>query len=145
MDIVKIKRSILKKIEEHALKGYHEHNSEVIGYLIGQYKESWIEINDLIIPDQQGTNIHAEITSELAIVEYLRKNKRDINNVQVGWYHSHPSLSCFLSQIDIQTQKYWQKVNNRMVALVIDPIKNDVKCFRLDNNDQVYEMKMKSV
>lgn len=141
-DIVKINSSVLKKIKQHALKIYDEFKSEVIGYLIGNFKEGVILIDDIVIPKQDSTNIHAEITDERSLTDYLKNN---LNKIQVGWYHSHPDLGCFLSSVDVPTQKYWQRVNNKMIALVIDPIRNEIKIFRLDENDQTYEIAFKKI
>ncbi|MHA1271149.1 MAG: hypothetical protein ACTSPY_15250 [Candidatus Helarchaeota archaeon] len=142
-DIVKIKANILKRINEHANIGLLKKSSEVIGYLIGSFKKDYVEIDDIVIPEQKSTNIHAEITDERALIDYLEKHK--MKKVQVGWYHSHPNLGCFLSNIDILTQKYWQKINNRMVALVIDPTTKEIKIFRLDEKYQPYEISFKKI
>ncbi len=142
-DLIKIEANVLKKINNHALKGYNENKSEVIGYLIGIFKENSIEIKDIIIPDQIASSYHAEITDERALINYIENNKS--NYVHVGWYHSHPNIGCFLSNIDIPTQKYWQHINNRMIALVIDPINNELKVFRLNNKDQTYELPIKKI
>ncbi|TFF86940.1 MAG: hypothetical protein EU551_00020 [Promethearchaeota archaeon] len=141
-DIVKIKSSVLKKIREHALNIYEKFKSEVIGYLIGNFEEGVILIDDIVIPKQDSTNIHAEITDERSLTDYLKNN---LNKIQVGWYHSHPDLGCFLSSVDVPTQKYWQRVNNKMIALVIDPIRNEIRIFRLDENDQTYEIAFKKI
>ncbi|MHA1231042.1 MAG: Mov34/MPN/PAD-1 family protein [Candidatus Helarchaeota archaeon] len=142
-EIVKIKEKILKKIKNHALRGYQQDSSEVIGYLLGRFKNKSIEIHDIVIPEQKTTNVHAEITDERALVEYLQKNSNQ--NVHVGWYHSHPNIGCFLSNTDISTQKYWQRVNYRMVAIVIDPVKKDIKAFRLNKKNEVYEIPIKKM
>jgi 26S proteasome regulatory subunit N11 len=141
-EIIKIKSSVLKKIKEHALSIYQEFKSEVIGYLIGNFEEGIILIDDIVIPKQDSTNIHAEITDERSLTDYLNDN---LNKILVGWYHSHPNLGCFLSSVDVPTQKYWQRVNDKMVALVIDPIRNEIKIFRLDENEQTYEIAFKKI
>lgn len=40
----------------------------------------------------------------------------------IGWYHSHPGFGCWLSMTDITTQKSYEGLEPRAVALVIDPI-----------------------
>lgn len=42
----------------------------------------------------------------------------------IGWYHSHPSYGCWLSGIDIGTQRMYQQFQDPFVALVIDPIQS---------------------
>ena len=42
----------------------------------------------------------------------------------VGWYHSHPGFGCWLSFLDVKTQKSFEQLNRRAVALVIDPVQS---------------------
>lgn len=42
----------------------------------------------------------------------------------VGWYHSHPGFGCWLSGVDIATQRSFEALSDRAVALVIDPIQS---------------------
>lgn len=39
----------------------------------------------------------------------------------VGWYHSHPGYGCWLSGIDVTTQKTNQMFQDPFLAVVIDP------------------------
>lgn len=42
----------------------------------------------------------------------------------VGWYHSHPGFGCWLSGTDVATQKSFEALSGRTVAVVIDPIQS---------------------
>jgi 26S proteasome regulatory subunit N11 len=42
----------------------------------------------------------------------------------VGWYHSHPGFGCWLSMTDVTTQKSFEALASRAVAVVIDPIQS---------------------
>jgi len=59
----------------------------------------------------------------------------------IGWYHSHPGFGCWLSGIDVQTQKLHQGFEDPYVAIVIDPIKSmrfgniDIGAFRTFNDN----------
>lgn len=44
--------------------------------------------------------------------------------IVVGWYHSHPGFGCWLSGVDINTQQAFEALNDRSVAVVIDPIQS---------------------
>ncbi len=44
-------------------------------------------------------------------------------NTIVGWYHSHPGYGCWLSGIDVATQRLHQQHFDPFVAIVIDPKK----------------------
>lgn len=45
----------------------------------------------------------------------------------IGWYHSHPSYGCWLSGIDIKTQRLYQQFQDPFVALVIDPVQSKLE------------------
>ena len=66
----------------------------------------------------------------------------------VGWYHSHPGFGCWLSSVDVNTQqvsfliylkiKSFEQLNQRAVAVVVDPIQSVkgkvvIDAFRLIN------------
>lgn len=56
----------------------------------------------------------------------------------VGWYHSHPGFGCWLSNVDINTQQAFEQLNDRAVAVVVDPIQSVkgkvvIDAFRLIN------------
>ncbi|KAE8729190.1 26S proteasome non-ATPase regulatory subunit 14 [Hibiscus syriacus] len=56
----------------------------------------------------------------------------------VGWYHSHPGFGCWLSGVDINTQQSFEALNQRAVAVVVDPIQSVkgkvvIDAFRLIN------------
>lgn len=42
----------------------------------------------------------------------------------VGWYHSHPGFGCWLSMVDVTTQKSFEQLSGRCVAVVIDPVQS---------------------
>ncbi|KAJ8754013.1 hypothetical protein K2173_001911 [Erythroxylum novogranatense] len=42
----------------------------------------------------------------------------------VGWYQSHPGFGCWLSGVDINTQQSFEALNQRDVAVVVDPIQS---------------------
>ena len=51
----------------------------------------------------------------------------------LGWYHSDPNYTCFMSETDVDTQTRMFKQPYQR-AIVIDPIKKDMKAFALDKN-----------
>ena len=42
----------------------------------------------------------------------------------VGWYHSHPGFGCWLSGVDMATQTSFEQLNQRAVAVVVDPVQS---------------------
>ena len=52
---------------------------------------------------------------------FCRRNRPEM---VVGWYHSHPGFGCWLSGVDINTQQSFEALNQRAVAVVVDPIQS---------------------
>ncbi|SPC62766.1 probable COP9 signalosome subunit 5 CSN5 [Ustilago sp. UG-2017b] len=68
------------------------------------------------------TRVNAQNEAYEYMVQYLDHSKEvgRMENV-VGWYHSHPGYGCWLSGIDVNTQRTNQQFQDPFVALVIDP------------------------
>ena len=44
--------------------------------------------------------------------------------IVVGWYHSHPGFGVWMSGVDMNTQKSFEQLNQRAVAVVIDTVQS---------------------
>lgn len=68
------------------------------------------------------TRVNAQNEAYEYMVQYLDHSKEvgRLENV-VGWYHSHPGYGCWLSGIDVNTQRTNQQFQDPFVAIVIDP------------------------
>ncbi|GEM_PF-476476 len=112
----------LGKMIKHALDDL---NREVAGLLVGKYlkKGDVLEIWDTITGEQRSTPgfVYLEEETIAAAAEWVLRNRPGL--YIVGWYHSHPGFDVFLSAIDIETQKLYQRLFPKAVALVIDPLK----------------------
>jgi len=119
------------KIASHALKYANskipkESWVEVIGLLAGK-----VDTNDIIniedsYPMGHGTAVYAEIKDYKNYVRAFKDIKKEKLFI-CGWYHSHPSYGCFMSNEDMGTQARYQKLWDKAVALVIDPYQIDGK------------------
>lgn len=139
MEAIILRKDAFKKIKKFSKTTYENEEKEVIGFLIGFFREEEIEITDIIIPEQTADRTYVEVEEEVSLVNALIKsNKKGTNEVCVGYFHSHPGYRAFLSAIDIETQFYWQKVNPRNIALVYDPIYLEVKAFRVEEVEDAY-------
>jgi len=118
---------------EHAELTYKKGKKEALGFLFGNFLENEIIIDDFVIPTQVATKISvSETENDIEIIKKIKEfDLNSIKKVHVGWYHSHPGMGCFLSGIDEETQKYWQLINERMVAIVLDNISGDIEAFRV--------------
>lgn len=111
---------------DHACRGG---NIEIMGMLVGTTINKNIVIYDIYELPVEGTEtrVNAQMESYEYMVQYademLRDNIKDLRSI-VGWYHSHPGYDCWLSNIDIQTQKLNQNFQDPYVAIVIDPLKS---------------------
>ena len=99
---------------------------EVMGLMLGDYIDDYtVKCIDVFSMPQSGTETTIESIDEgfqLRMTEMLKQTGR--NEIVVGWYHSHPGFGCWLSSIDINTQKTFEQQVPRTVAVVVDPIQS---------------------
>lgn len=99
---------------------------EVMGLMLGDYVDDYtVKCIDVFAMPQAGTEASIEAIDEAfqaKMVEMLKQTGR--NEIVVGWYHSHPGFGCFLSSVDVNTQKSFEQLNDRFVAVVVDPIQS---------------------
>ena len=115
---------------------------EVYGLLIGKIDNGKLTIMNAA-PITHGTSRGVEFKKKdyiyaAKINDMLINDGRD--EFFVGWYHSHPAIGLFLSQVDLVNQLGYQMVNQVAVAIVFDHcllIENKIpfKVFRLDATD----------
>jgi 26S proteasome regulatory subunit N11 len=110
---------------------------EVMGLLLGEVGR-W-EGRDYVVVRGVGTtdleNTQAKVRFDPDALPGLFKelDNAGFDYVVVGWYHSHPGHTCFLSRTDMHTQRtlFDQPYH---LALVIDPINEEIKAFRLSGD-----------
>ncbi|MHA1129882.1 MAG: hypothetical protein ACTSQI_08855 [Candidatus Helarchaeota archaeon] len=140
METVVLNKGVFKKIKKIAQTHFNREKKEVIGFLIGFFHKYFIEIIDIIIPEQSANRTSVKVEEEVSLVnELIKSQKMGIKTVCVGWWHSHPGFRCFLSATDIETQDYWQRVNPRNVALVYDPVNSELKAFRIKKEEDTFQ------
>ncbi len=116
------------KLAVHALK--HAHPSkppskwvEVIGILTGKIQNESTPLEHLVVTDYwavgTGNAVSVNILNAEPVMEILSKKKAD--EFIVGWAHSHPSYTPYLSRDDIATQSRYQALWENSIAVVIDP------------------------
>jgi len=94
--------------------------------MLGQFVDDYtITCVDVFAMPQHGTGVSVEAvdpvfqTDMLAMLEQTQRKEQ-----VVGWYHSHPGFGVWMSGVDMNTQKSFEKLNERCVAVVIDPIQS---------------------
>ncbi|CAI0380834.1 unnamed protein product [Linum tenue] len=92
-------------------------NLETCGILAGSLKNRKFYISALIIPKQESTTDSCQATNEEEIFEV--QDKRSL--FPLGWIHTHPTQSCFMSSIDVHTHYSYQIMLPESVAIVMAP------------------------
>lgn len=113
----------LMKMTEHVTRGG---TTEVMGLLLGKTVQQTLVVQDCFALPVEGTEtrVNAQDEANEFIVRYLEEFRRaGGEELPIGWYHSHPGYGCWLSGIDVATQRLHQQFNDPFVAIVIDPLR----------------------
>lgn len=145
---VRISALALVKIIMHAKTGQNKKGFisedqgnwiEVMGYLQGFYSDHTFVITDSFALPVEGNEVSVSLSeqAQMYVVSYMGQvehlNRKD---ACVGFYHSHPGYTCFLSGIDVNTQTLNQAHQDPWIALVVDPVRTittgkvEIKAFR---------------
>ncbi|XP_022924125.1 AMSH-like ubiquitin thioesterase 1 [Cucurbita moschata] len=92
-------------------------NLETCGILAGSLKNRKFYITALIVPKQESTPNTCQATNEEEIFDV--QDKRSL--FPLGWIHTHPSQSCFMSSVDVHTHYSYQVMLPEAVAIVMAP------------------------
>ncbi|RMG20854.1 MAG: hypothetical protein D6732_28250 [Methanobacteriota archaeon] len=116
---------------------------ETAGLLIGRYieDENVLIIEDIEVGDQKGTAVHVEISEQALVDIVVKMSQRQDGATIVGWWHTHPGLRSFMSSTDISTQRNYQNLFDKSVAIVIDPLKYQSTLNIADLDFGVYRVK----
>jgi len=113
---------------------------EVMGLMLGEFVDDYtVRVADVFAMPQSGTGVSVEAVDpvfQTKMLDMLKQTGRP--EIVVGWYHSHPGFGCWLSGVDINTQQSFEALNQRAVAVVVDPIQSVkgkvvIDAFRLIN------------
>lgn len=90
---------------------------ETCGILCGTNINNALFITCLLVPEQHGTPDTCETTNEAATFDYFEKE----DLLQIGWIHTHPTQTCFMSSRDLHTQAGYQIMMDESIAIVCSP------------------------
>lgn len=96
-------------------------NMETCGFLGGTLIANAFFISRLIIPSQTATSDTCEMTNESQLFDYVDSEDLMI----LGWIHTHPTQTCFMSSRDLHTHAGYQMMLAESVAIVCAPSKGD--------------------
>lgn len=128
------------KIVDHAIRGG---NKEICGYLMGFARDGIFYVLDAFEMPIIGTGARVEVAGQMgekaqeASAEYMElMSKLGREHPYIGWYHSHPGFGCWLSGIDVTTERQLEMGYQTFFALVVDPYRTksnkkiEFGCFR---------------
>ncbi|KAG5536113.1 hypothetical protein RHGRI_023784 [Rhododendron griersonianum] len=98
-------------------KSNTDKNLETCGVLAGSLKNRKFYVTALIIPKQESTSDSCQTTNEEEIFEVQDKQSL----FPLGWIHTHPTQSCFMSSIDVHTHYSYQIMLPEAIAIVMAP------------------------
>nr|KAJ3422962.1 26S proteasome non-ATPase regulatory subunit 14 [Polyrhizophydium stewartii] len=136
-EMVYISSLALLKMLKHGRAGVP---MEVMGLMLGEFIDEYtVRVIDVFAMPQSGTGVSVEAVDpvfQTKMLDMLKQTGRP--EMVVGWYHSHPGFGCWLSSVDVNTQQSFEQLNQRAVAVVVDPIQSVkgkvvIDAFRLIN------------
>lgn len=140
-EIVHISSLALLKMLKHGRAGVP---MEVMGLMLGKFVDDYtVQVIDVFAMPQSGTGVSVEAVDPVfqqTMLDMLKQTSR--HETVVGWYHSHPGFGCWLSSVDINTQQAFERLQERAVAVVVDPIQSVkgkvvIDAFRLINPQMI--------
>jgi proteasome lid subunit RPN8/RPN11 len=97
-----------------------ENKIEFCAILAGHFSDhhpNAIEVTHLLIPNQTGTGESVQAINEMQLFDYQMEHKL----FTVGWVHTHPTQTAFLSAVDLRTQFSYQSLFPDSIAIVCAP------------------------
>ncbi|WFD35153.1 ubiquitinyl hydrolase 1 [Malassezia cuniculi] len=87
---------------------------ETCAFLLGREQHGALYVTDLVAPPQSGESDSCTADGEELLVSYQEEH----GLMTLGWIHTHPSQSCFLSSLDLHTQAAYQALLPEAIAVV---------------------------
>ncbi|XP_058443143.1 STAM-binding protein [Malaya genurostris] len=102
-------------------------NVETCGILAGKLAHNKFSITHIIVPKQKGTADSCTTMNEEEIFNFQDQK----NLITLGWIHTHPSQTAFLSSVDLHTHCSYQIMLEEAIAIVCSPKYNETGFFCL--------------
>ncbi|KAL8708021.1 MAG: hypothetical protein Q9220_007017 [cf. Caloplaca sp. 1 TL-2023] len=96
-------------------------NLETCGILCGTLISNALFISKLVIPEQESTSDTCETINESDLFDYV--DGEDL--MVLGWIHTHPTQTCFMSSRDLHTHSGYQVMIPESIAIVCAPSKQE--------------------
>ncbi|KAF1509187.1 AMSH-like protease, partial [Eudyptula minor] len=102
---------------------------ETCGILCGKLTHNEFTITHVIVPKQSAGPDYCDMEN----VEELFGIQDQYDLLTLGWIHTHPTQTAFLSSVDLHTHCSYQLMLPEAIAIVCSPKHNDTGIFRLTN------------
>ncbi|KAI1145262.1 hypothetical protein F4825DRAFT_257636 [Nemania diffusa] len=120
-----LRRRFLEIASDHTRRGL-----EMCGILCGTAVNNALFVRCLLIPEQKCTSDTCETENESSMLEYCIEE----DLLMLGWIHTHPTQTCFMSSRDMHTQAGYQVMLPESIAIVCAPrFEPSYGIFRLTN------------
>ncbi|TFK64654.1 Mov34-domain-containing protein [Pluteus cervinus] len=97
-----------------------EMNRETCGLLLGKDRGNKFGVTTLLIPKQHSTSDTCTMDEEELVLQFTEERSL----ITLGWIHTHPSQSCFMSSVDLHTHSGFQRMLPESFAVVCAPKSN---------------------
>lgn len=94
-----------------------QRNLETCGILCGRLVSNAFLVSKLVIPEQEATSDTCDTVNEGALFDYCDSE----NLMTLGWIHTHPTQTCFMSSRDLHTHSGYQVQLAESIAIVCAP------------------------
>ncbi|ESK85600.1 endosome-associated ubiquitin isopeptidase [Moniliophthora roreri MCA 2997] len=95
-------------------------NKETCGLLLGREIRGKYIVSTLLIPKQHSTSDTCTMDEEELVMQFTEER----NLITLGWIHTHPTQSCFMSSVDLHTHSGFQRMLPESFAVVCAPKSN---------------------
>ncbi|XP_069467371.1 AMSH-like protease isoform X3 [Ambystoma mexicanum] len=102
---------------------------ETCGILCGKLTHDEFTVTHVIVPKQSAGPDYCDVEN----VEELFSVQDQHNLLTLGWIHTHPTQTAFLSSVDLHTHCSYQLMLPEAIAIVCSPKHKDTGIFRLTN------------
>jgi proteasome lid subunit RPN8/RPN11 len=127
-----IVEGIARAIDAH-VRDRADAGEEALGLLIGDWAldgegAAYTVALDAPTGELAGTRVSVRFRPEGLAQVATELDTLDYDHLVVGWYHSHLDLGCFMSDVDLRTQRAGFP-HAHQVAVVIDAVRGEVAAF----------------
>ncbi|KAF7643895.1 hypothetical protein LDENG_00231470 [Lucifuga dentata] len=100
---------------------------ETCGILCGKLTRNAFTVTHVIVPKQSGGPDSCDTENEEEL--FLIQDQYDL--ITLGWIHTHPTQTAFLSSVDLHTHCSYQMMLPEAIAIVCSPKFSEIGYFRL--------------